>query len=345
MRIAVLNPGSRTIKSGLVEVSGAEVRVLEGAAVERSDPAGLEHDFRTVLAGLPRDRVDAVAHRVLHPGLHEPSEIDEPLRRLLEESTPRALREAAPAPEGIRIARELFPDVPAVAVFDTAFEAGQTLAAHLHAPPWHLTPLDASAGASFQGIAHASLVESLARAEGSSVDSIDAVTLQLGARCSTCAIATGQLAEISTGFTPFASVGSDSDSTPIADLRDVLQAEALGNDVAAIAVSRFVRRIVATVGAYLTLLGGRGSLVFGGGIGANSAEIRRRIAAGLRSWNVMLDPERNDAGDPGRISRIGLRRVYAFETREEPLIARAAAAVLGTRGASAPAPPLKPRKA
>ena len=90
----------------------------------------------------------------------------------------------------------------------------------------------------------------------------------------------------------------------------------------------FVRRIVQTVGAYLTLLDGRGSLVFGGGIGTNSAEIRRRVAAGLGAWDVALDPERNKASLPGRISKPGARGVYVFETEEDRLIAREAASAL-----------------
>ena len=111
----------------------------------------------------------------------------------------------------------------------------------------------------------------------------------------------------------------------------MLQAEEAGDRRAALAVDVFVRRIVTTVGAYLTLLGGRGSLVFGGGIGTNSAEIRRRVAAGLRAWDVVLDSDRNLAGSPGRISKTGFRGVYVFETNEERLIARAAASTL--RGA------------
>ena len=89
-----------------------------------------------------------------------------------------------------------------------------------------------------------------------------------------------------------------------------------------------MRRIVTTVGAYLTLLDGRGALVFGGGIGARSAEIRARVAAGLRAWDVELDAARNAVGSPGRISRDGTRDVFVFATDEESLIARAAANLL-----------------
>ena len=77
-----------------------------------------------------------------------------------------------------------------------------------------------------------------------------------------------------------------------------------------------------TVGAYFTLLEGRGALVFGGGIGTHSPEIRARVAAGLRAWNVDLDPHLNTRNAPGRISRSGARAAYVFRTDEERLIAR-----------------------
>jgi acetate kinase len=84
-----------------------------------------------------------------------------------------------------------------------------------------------------------------------------------------------------------------------------------------------------TVGAYFTLLEGRAALVFGGGIGSHSPEIRARVAAGLRAWDLDLDPELNARSAPGRISAPGARAVYVFRTNEEQLIAREVARLLG----------------
>jgi len=72
-----------------------------------------------------------------------------------------------------------------------------------------------------------------------------------------------------------------------------------------------------------------GALVFGGGIGHGSAEMRRRVAEGLRAWDVALDPARNAAGEE-RISAADTRPVYAFESDEEPLIARDTARALAS---------------
>jgi acetate kinase len=105
-------------------------------------------------------------------------------------------------------------------------------------------------------------------------------------------------------------------------MRDILAAEAQGDDGARLAIEVFVHRIVLTVGAYFTLLEGRGALVFGGGIGTHSPEIRERVAAGLRAWDVDLDPLLNTRNALGRISMLGARAVYVFRTNEEHLIAR-----------------------
>jgi acetate kinase len=120
--------------------------------------------------------------------------------------------------------------------------------------------------------------------------------------------------------------------TGASDMRDVLRAEAEGDRRAAVAVALFVRRVVELVGAYLTLLRGHGAIVFGGGIGTHSAEIRARVAAGLGAWDVDLDPDRNASGVPGRISRNGTRPVYGLETDEERLIARSAHVLLEAGG-------------
>ena len=111
----------------------------------------------------------------------------------------------------------------------------------------------------------------------------------------------------------------------------LLRREEAGEAAPAAALALFVHRIVATVGAYFTLIGGQGALIFGGGIGTHSAVIRERVAVGLRAWQIALDPQRNDAGRPGLISRSGSRPVYVFETDEERVAATAAFDCLNDR--------------
>jgi hypothetical protein len=119
--------------------------------------------------------------------------------------------------------------------------------------------------------------------------------------------------------------------TGSADLREVLRAEKAGDERARLAVALFVRRIVQLAGAYFTLLRGQGALVFGGGIGSHSAEIRRRVAVGLEAWGIELDGERNSGNAFGRISTTSSRDAYVFETDEETLIARSVERVLSGR--------------
>lgn len=367
MRIAVLNAGTGTVKTALVDVYQGEARPVLRNTVERREGHSLEEAILAALLKIPDRGVDAIAHRVVHGGVEftDAVRLDEGVERALEALTPMAPLHNPPALEGIRLARRVLPDLPAVAVFDTAFHAERSLISRLYALPWDLAQALSLLRYGFHGIAHASLVESLAELNDCDPRSVDAVTLQLGSGCSACAIENGRSVETSMGFTPLEGLPMSTRSGDVdpavvlhlirnghsvdeveallnldsgllglagySDMRLVLPAERAGDTRAALAIGMFVRRIVATVGAYFTLLGGRGDLVFGGGIGTHSAEIRRRVAAGLAAWDVALDPRRNLAGAPGRISKPGLRGVYVFETEEEPLIAREAAAVLHAR--------------
>jgi len=364
MKIAVLNTGSATVKSAIVETKDGESSLLRRQTFERRDDRSLEQTLREALLALEAEQADALAHRVVHGGIDfvQPVEIDAAVERALERLCTLAPLHDPPALEGIRVARRVLPDLPAVAVFDTAFHADRSLSSRLYALPWDLMEEHGFYRYGFHGLAHGSLVESLARAKGCDPRSVDAVTLQLGSGCSACAVENGRSVETSMGFSPLEGVmmtTRSGDCDPAialalvrhgrsidevesilnresgllglggsADVRDLLHAEGEGDRRAAVALSLFVRRIVLTAGAYFTLLGGRGSLVFGGGIGTHSAEIRRRVAAGLRAWDVLLDPQRNDRTSSGEIGKAGFRGVYVFETEEEPLIAREAAAVL-----------------
>jgi acetate kinase len=366
MRIAVVNAGSATVKAALAEVDDDGARVLERARCTLSAEQKLSGAFEVALAetGALAGAVDGIAHRVVHGGREftEPVRIDSRVEHAIEKLGALAPLHNPPALEGIRIARQLLPGKPMVAVFDTAFHAGRAPESMRYALPWELADSLDLLRYGFHGIAHASLVESLAEAQDCSAEAVAAVTLQLGAGCSACAVANGRSVETTMGFSPLeglvmATRAGDVDATVVLelqrhgrdleevrdlltrrsgllglagaqDLRHVLAAEAEGDERARVAVDLFVRRIVASVGAYWTLLGGEGALVFGGGIGTHSAEIRRRVAQKLGAWNVRLDPDRNAGSPIGRISADASRPVFVFETDEERLLARSAYAVL-----------------
>jgi acetate kinase len=256
---------------------------------------------------------------------------------------------------GIAAARACWPTLPMAAVFDTAFHADRSPASRHYALPMEITRRYALYRYGFHGIAHASLAAGVAALEGSELRDVVAVTLQLGQGCSACAIDGGRSIETSMGFTPLEGLVMGTRSGDLdpglvlhliksgmtveeveatltqrsgllgvggsRDMRVLLEAESRGDAAAALALTLFVRRVVAVVGAYFTLLGGRGALVFGGGIGENASEIRRRVGEGLRAWNVVIDPACNASGKPGSIATAESRRVYVVPTDEESLIA------------------------
>jgi len=369
MRIAVLNAGSATVKAARVEVDAGGAAPMARHAEEVGPEGDVAAAFHRALeaVGAEPGSVDAVGHRIVHGGTRftDPVAIDPSVEEALAALAPLAPLHNPPALEGVRAARERLPEAPAVAVFDTAFHAGRGPASFRYALPWKLADELGLYRYGFHGIAHAALTEALAEAEETPLAETSAVTLQLGAGCSACAVQNGRSVETSMGFSPLeglcmATRCGDLDPGVVLelwrrghereeveallarrsglqglagsdDLRKVLHAQTAGDERADAAVELFVRRIVTTVGAYLTLLGGRGALVFGGGIGAGSPEIRERVGRGLAAWNVALDPERNAAGAPGRLSAEGTRPVYAFDTDEERPIARAVHRVVSRR--------------
>jgi acetate kinase len=360
MLVAVLNAGSATAKAALVEVNGGTSRVRWRGSRPLGRCGGAEAAFSSLLAELANqgEPVDATGHRVVHGGnrFTGPVCVDASVEEAVASFTPLAPLHNPLALEGMRVARAMFPDKPGVAVFDTAFHGQRAPESLRFALPWALSEELGLFRYGFHGIAHASLVESLAREQHASPHETHAVTLQLGAGCSACAVANGRSIETSMGFSPLGGLlmatrpgdldpgvllellrrgHTHSDVERIvtresgllgmagsSDLRSVLAAETRGDERARVAAALFVRKIVLHVGAYFTLLRGRGAVVFGGGIGTHSAEIRRRVSEGSTAWGIELDSERNAEGAPGLVSTESSRAVYVFETDEESVIAR-----------------------
>ena len=367
MNLAVINVGTRTVKAAVVRLTEDGAFSVDRQVIERDDDALLDAAILAAARPLCDHPIDAVAHRIVHGGaqLDRPIQIDADVEATLEALSALAPLHNPPALRGVRVLRGLLPSCPAIAVFDTAFHADRPLESRMYALPWELTRSLALYRYGFHGIAHTSLLESVAAAQQRSPSEVDAVTLQLGSGCSACAIHAGRSVETSMGFSPLEGLPMSTRSGDIdpaiifhlarqgwtleeieglllersgllglagsGDVRDLLEAESKGDPRAQTALAIFVHRTVSVVGAYLTLLQGRGCVAFGGGIGTHSAEIRRRIAEGLTAWNVRLDGERNARGTPGRISTHDSRDMYVFSTDEESLIARAAAEVLDAR--------------
>lgn len=356
-QIAVVNAGASTLKLATMEVSAGRVLTVSRQQHEWADAEERDQLLRAALQAL-QPPPQAFGHRLVHGGARfvDPTTVTAAVEAELESLIPLAPLHNEPAVAAIRAGRALYPQVPAVAVFDTAFHAGRPAVSRRYALPAELVETFGVRRYGFHGIAHASLLEGLAAAQGKAIEEVSAVTLQLGAGCSACAVRHGRSLETSMGFTPLeglvmATRCGDIDAAIVlrliragytadqvedaltrrsgllalcgsSDMRAILAAADAGRADAQFALELFCHRVVLTVGGYLTLLGGEGAVVFGGGIGSHAAAVRARVGRGLAAWGVFIDAARNLRHAPGLVSTDQSRPVYALHTDEESLIAR-----------------------
>jgi len=310
--------------------------------------------------------VHAVGHRVVHGGEHFRASvrIDAGVIEGIEECVDLAPLHNPANLKGIRAALELLgPGVPQVAVFDTAFHSTMPEAAYLYGIPYQLYRRHKIRRYGFHGTSHRYVAYRYRQLRGIPRDQVRIVTLHLGNGCSACAIKNGDSVDTSMGFTPLEGLlmgtrSGDLDPSVLeylshkegmslpeidallnkqsgllglsgltGDMRDLLAEEAEHQDRRArLAIEIFCHRVRKYVGAYLAVLGGADAVVFTGGIGENSAEIRRRATAGLEWLGLELDESRNAAlapGEAGEIGRPGARiAAWVIPTNEELLIAR-----------------------
>jgi len=387
--LLVLNTGSSSLKFEVFAAEGRALRRVVGGAVRdigrtrssfecgdrREELDGvadvcdaarraLAHLFDDGGAGLPAAKLAATGHRVVHGG----DRFVAPVRITL--SAFDALKSLAPlaplhnpaALAVMEVVGERFPDLPIVAVFDTAFFHALPETARCYAIPGEWADAHAIRRYGFHGIAHQHLAEVL----GAKRAGPRAVTLHLGQGCSAAALLDGRPVDTSMGFTPLEGLvmgtrSGDLDAGVILhlarqgygwktledglnhrsgllglsgvsdDVRDLLAREAQGHAGARLALDAFCMRIRKYVGAYAAVLGGLDAIAFGGGIGENSAEIRERVLRPLAWLGVALDQTANArcTGTEARISAEGSRvKVYVVPVDEEPIIARAMLDVL-----------------
>ena len=331
--------------------------------VEASDGSGM--------IGSPGE-VHAVGHRVVHGGerFRAHARIDADVIRGIEDCMELAPLHNPANLNGIRAARALLGEgAPMVAVFDTAFHSTMPEVSYLYAIPYQLYRRHRIRRYGFHGTSHAWLVRRYAELAGRPCDAVDLVTLHLGNGCSACAIRRGRSFATSMGFTPLEGLvmgtrSGDVDPSIVEhialkeglslretntllnkqsglfgvsgltnDMRELLDEEREhGDRRATLAIDLFVRRVKHYLGGCLAVLGGAEAIVFSGGIGENSPEIRRRICQGLDWLGIELDTAKNDALPPGEEGEVGTNgsrvRLVVIPTDEERMIARETLAVL-----------------
>lgn len=310
--------------------------------------------------------IQAVGHRVVHGGEHFTRSVlitDEVIRGLEDCIDLAPLHNPANI-KGIIAARALFGEgLPQVAVFDTAFH--QTLPDHafLYALPYQLYRRYRVRRYGFHGTSHRYVAYRYRQLRHIPRDQVNIITLHLGNGCSAAAIRNGNSIDTSMGLTPLEGLVmgtrcGDIDPAIIdfiatkeglssgevetllnkqsgllgisgltSDMRELL-AEAREEDDrrALLAIEIFCYRVRKYIGAYLAAMNGADAIVFTGGVGENSWEIRSRVCDGLQWLGLELDDDLNRAhiaGREGLISTAGSRlATYVIPTDEELLIAR-----------------------
>jgi acetate kinase len=363
MRILVLNSGSSSIKYRLLEPPRAEA--LAGGLIEeiRDHREGL----RRVVSSLAAGGVDAVGHRVVHGGelFREPVLLTDDVLRRLKSLDPLAPLHNPANVLGIETAREVWPDAPQVAVFDTAFHHTLPPAASTYAIPEALAREHGIRRYGFHGISHASVVRRTAAALGRPADSVNLISLHLGNGASATAIRGGRSVDTSMGLTPLEGLvmgtrsgdldpailpllvrrtGRSADEAEALllresglkglagtnDMRELERRAAAGDGKAALAIEIFAYRLKKYIGAYAAALGRLDAVAFTGGIGEHSARVRSACLRDLGILGIALDEEKNRAPGPGE-GEIGAGpvRIFVIPADEEFEIAIQTAALLG----------------
>jgi acetate kinase len=347
-------PG-KTLTAPLGDMGGALDYLLRYVASERS---GIPEIKTTA-------DVHAVGHRVVHGGelFKESTLIDDRVLKGIEECIELAPLHNPNNVKGILAARELFgKDVPQVAVFDTAFHHSIPEEAYLYAIPYHLYRRYRIRRYGFHGTSHRYVAFRYRALTGLTREQTNIITLHLGNGCSAAAIKKGSSVDTSMGMTPLEGLvmgtrSGDLDPAIVSviarkegmsasevdtllntqsgllgisgltnDMRE-LQAELKEHDDRRVrlAVEVFCYRARKYIGAYLAAMGGADAVVFTGGIGENSSDVRARICSGMEWAGLHLDTKKNQdmVGREGLISTEDSKLLaYAIPTDEELLIAR-----------------------
>lgn len=369
MKVLSLNCGSSSLRWGLYEV--AEERALaQGKLDEAHDLERAWQQARRALDGLSGDLApDAVGHRVVHGGerFTDAVRIDDEVIRAIEKQVPLAPAHNPRCLVGIREAQKIFPKLPHVAVFDTAFHQTMPPEAYLYALPFELYERDRIRRYGFHGTSHRFAAERAAQLLGMPIRASSCISCHLGNGCSIAAVKQGRSIDTSMGMTPLeglmmgtrsgdidpavvlelaarpefgpegvaAMLNRDSGLLGVSgvssDLRQVEIAAAEGNDRARLALDLFAYRVRRGIGSALGVLGGTDAVVFTGGIGEHGASMRERIVGGLSGLGMKLDTEANRecVGREGCISTSDSSvALFVIPAQEEWLIALETDAIL-----------------
>lgn len=365
MRVLVVNPGSSSLKLAVVEDA---VRVVDERDEDAASPGDVADRVADYAHGVRHE--EAAAVRIVHggPDFAHGVVVDDDVLARLDGLTDLAPLHNPVGLAAVRSLRRERPDLPVVACFDTGFHATLPDAAAIYAVPREWTERFGIRRYGFHGLNHAYVARRAAELAGRPEVELRTVTCHLGSGASLAAVAGGRSVDTTMGFTPLEGLvmstrsgtvdpgavtrlvsrfGLDAEQVERAleeesgllglsgrtgDMKEILEAAAAGDDRARLARDVYVHRLRGAVAAMSASLGGVDVLVFTGGVGERSAEIRDRACRSLTQLGVQLDPGRNadpGDGDVELTNREGAVRVFRIAAREDLEMARQVEALLG----------------
>lgn len=400
MKVLVLNAGSSSLKFQLFSMT--HEMVLAKGNVERlgSDSPCLiysRHDEKRIEKALDvtthvealrcvcdcltdkeigviesLDQVQAIGHRVVHGGERatKPTLVTGNIKKTIRDCFALAPLHNPANLSGIEACEELFPGIPNIAAFDTAFHQSMPPESYLYAIPYELYNKYAIRRYGFHGTSHQYVAHEAGKMLGLPYERLNLITCHLGNGCSITAIDHGVVVATSMGMTPLEGLmmgtrSGDIDPAVVlrlielgkspqeidrmlnkqsgllgvagigsSDMRDIISAEMKGDQQAQRARRMFTSRIVKYIGAYFALLGGADAIVFCGGIGEWSHFIRAKIVRKLTCLDIELDEKVNTKcnGVADIVSSPRSRsKVMVIPTNEELMIARSVLSTIATQ--------------
>jgi len=392
MKILVLNCGSSSVKYQLINMANnAELRaigVLDRIGLKDSvlkhQPKGKDkytliqdvHDHETAINLILKilldpehgvleniDEIYAVGHRVAHGGekFSHSALIDDEVIRNIEEVVELAPLHNPANLKGILSMQKLLPNVPMVAVFDTAFHQTIPQHAYMYGLPYEMYKEDKIRRYGFHGTSHKYVFERACDALFLRQDNVKAITCHLGNGASIAAIKNGKSVDTSMGLTPVEGLlmGTRTGDLDLGALLYIMKKKGLntedainlinkksgvlgisgisndmrdienaawneGNKRAQLALDMYIYRIKKYIGAYAAAMAGLDLLIFTGGVGENGPETREAVCKGFEFLGLFFDVERNN-GIRGKLELISKHdakvKVMVVPTNEELVIA------------------------
>jgi acetate kinase len=388
MKVLVINAGSSSLKYQLIDMDNQEVlakglcerigiegsnlqhtQVSTGTKTKLEKPMKDHGDaIQMVIDALvdekigvikSMDEIGAVGHRVVHGAEEFASSclITEAVMKALEKCTPLAPLHNPPNIIGINACKKIMPNVPQVAVFDTAFHQTMPAKAFMYALPYECYEKDRIRKYGFHGTSHKYVSQQAAKFLGKAPEDLKIVTCHLGNGSSISAVDGGKCVDTSMGFTPLDGVpmgtrtgamdpavvtylinkgmsaaevdnlmnkksGVAGVSGVSSDFRDLAAASEAGNERAKLALDMFTYQVKKDIGAYAAAMGGVDVVVFTAGVGENDAATRKAIVSGLDFMGIAIDDAKNETRGTVDISAEGARvKTLVIPTNEELMIA------------------------